>query len=98
MIYLVEDDDNIRKLVSYALNKEGFETKGFAAPEEFWEAISEEVPELVMLDIMLPGEDGLSVLEKLRAQKKTEEVPIIMLTAKDRELDKETALDLGADD
>lgn len=98
MIYLVEDDDNIRKLVSYALNKEGYETAGFAAPEEFWQAISKEVPELIMLDIMLPGEDGLSILKKLRSQSKTEAVPIIMLTAKDSEFDKVTGLDLGADD
>lgn len=98
MIYLVEDDDNIRKLVSYALTKEGYEVKGFAVPHEFWGEISRNTPSLVMLDIMLPEEDGLSILNKLRTSAETEDVPIIMLTAKGSEYDKVTGLDMGADD
>ena len=76
MIYLVEDDDNIRKLVSYALTKEGYEVKGFAVPHELWEEISRNTPSLIMLDIMLPEEDGLSILNKLRTSAETEDVPI----------------------
>lgn len=101
MICLVEDDENIRKLVSYALSKEGFAVKGFSAPKEFWEGIQSglpELPELILLDIMLPEEDGLSVLKKLRANAETERIPIIMLTARDSEFDKVTGLDMGADD
>lgn len=98
MIYLVEDDDNIRKLVSYALTKEGYDVKGFAVPSEFWNETQTEIPDLVMLDIMLPQEDGLSILKKLRTMHETEDLPIIMLTAKDSEFDKVTGLDLGADD
>lgn len=98
MIYLVEDDDNIRKLVSYALSKEGFEVQGYSAPKEFWRGIEAELPELILLDIMLPGEDGLSVLEKLKSHVKTERIPVIMLTAKGSEFDKVTGLDMGADD
>ena len=98
MIYLVEDDDNIRKLVCYALSHEGFEVSGFACPSEFWTAMDKETPELIMLDIMLPEEDGLSILLRLRGAAKTEDVPIIMLTAKDSEYDKVTGLDMGADD
>lgn len=98
MIYLVEDDDNIRKLVSYALSKEGFEVQGYSAPKEFWKGIEAELPELILLDIMLPGEDGLSVLEKLKSHVKTEGIPVIMLTAKGSEFDKVTGLDMGADD
>ena len=98
MIYLVEDDDNIRKLVSYALSKEGYETAGFSRPSEFWHAVSEKTPELVMLDIMLPEEDGLSILTKLRADHATKDLPIIMVTAKESEYDKVTGLDMGADD
>ena len=98
MIYLVEDDDNIRKLVSYALTKEGYDVKGFAAPHEFWESIAADIPDLVMLDIMLPEEDGLSILKKLRTRTETEDLPIIMLTAKSSEYDKVCGLDSGADD
>lgn len=98
MIYIVEDDDNIRKLVCYALVKEGFGIKGFAFPGEFWAEMENEVPELILLDIMLPEEDGLSILKKLQADSKYENVPVIMLTAKDSEFDKVTGLDMGADD
>ena len=98
MIYLVEDDDNIRKLVSYALTKDGHEVKDFAEPVSFWAEIGTAVPDAVILDIMLPGEDGLSILKKLRTRSETENLPIIMLTAKSSEFDKVTGLDSGADD
>lgn len=98
MIYLVEDDDNIRKLVSYALTKEGYEVKGFDLPHKFWSELDVPNTDLIMLDIMLPEEDGLSILKKLRTVSDTEELPVIMLTAKDSEYDKVTGLDLGADD
>lgn len=95
-VYLVEDDDNIRKLVCYALSKEGYDITGFALPSDFWGAYEKGVPDLVMLDIMLPEEDGLSILKKLRDGGSN--VPVIMLTAKGSEFDKVTGLDLGADD
>ena len=95
-IYLVEDDDNIRKLVCYALSREGFEIEGFAVPDGFWSRYREERPDLILLDIMLPGEDGLSILKKLRAF--DNDTAVIMLTAKDSEFDKVTGLDSGADD
>ncbi|MCI8507612.1 MAG: response regulator transcription factor [Lachnospiraceae bacterium] len=98
MIYLVEDDDNIRKLVKYALAKEGFEVTGFSAPAQLWENMHTVMPELVILDIMLPEEDGLSILKKLKKNQETEQVPVIMLTAKNSEFDKVTGLDMGADD
>lgn len=98
MIYLVEDDDNIRKLVSYALCKEGFDIKEFSSPIEFWDEIKNTIPKLILLDIMLPGEDGLSVLKHLREKSKTKDIPVIMLTAKGSEFDKVTGLDMGADD
>lgn len=98
MIYLVEDDDNIRKLVCYALTKEGFEVQGYSSPKEFWQGLQTELPELILLDIMLPEEDGLSILEKLKNRAKTEHIPVIMLTAKGSEFDKVTGLDMGADD
>lgn len=95
-IYLVEDDDNIRKLICYALSREGYEIEGFAAPDEFWSGYGKTHPDLVLLDIMLPQEDGLSILKKLRAA--DSDTAVIMLTAKDSEFDKVTGLDLGADD
>lgn len=98
MIYFVEDDDNIRKLVCYALSREGYEIKGFCVPSEFYTELRHTVPELVLLDIMLPEEDGLSILKKLRGSSRTSDVPVIMLTAKGSEFDKVTGLDLGADD
>ncbi|MGN0599133.1 MAG: response regulator transcription factor [Oscillospiraceae bacterium] len=96
MIYLLEDDDNIRKLVCYALTKDGYETKGFAVPSEFWTEFRIAEPQLLILDIMLPEEDGLTVLKKLRDGGSS--VPVIMLTAKSSEFDKVTGLDSGADD
>lgn len=98
MIDLVEDDDNIRKLVCYALTKEGFDVQGYSSPKEFWQGIDTELPELVLLDIMLPEEDGLSILNKLKNHAETEHIPVIMLTAKGSEFDKVTGLDMGADD
>lgn len=96
LIYLVEDDDNIRKLVCYALTKEGYEIKGFSNAVDFYEEYNHQKPDLVLLDIMLPEEDGLSILQKIRM--KDNDIFVIMLTAKDSEFDKVTGLDLGADD
>lgn len=98
MIYLLEDDDSIRKLVLYGLDSQGFQSKGFALPSEFWRAMDTELPELVLLDIMLPEEDGMEILKKLRDNRKTKNLPIIMLTAKGTEYDKVLGLDSGADD
>ncbi len=98
MIYLVEDDDNIRKLVCYALEKNGYGVVGFSAPGEFWDGINKELPQLVLLDIMLPEEDGLSILQKLQNAERTKNIPVIMLTAKGSEFDTVTGLDMGADD
>jgi len=98
MIYLLEDDAGIRNFVTYALNNLGMETEAFELPSEFWKAMSEKLPELVLLDIMLPEEDGLSILRKIRSVTATERLPIIMLTAKDTEYDKVEGLDSGADD
>lgn len=98
MIYFVEDDANIRKLVCYALSKEGFDVLGFEKPSDFWQAVNQNLPNLILLDIMLPEEDGLSILNKLQSNEKQKEIPVIMLTAKDSEFDKVTGLDAGADD
>ena len=80
LIYLLEDDDSIRKLVIYALNSQGYEAKGFERPAEFWKAMGQAQPDLVLLDIMLPEEDGLTILQKLRAAAGTKKLPVIMLT------------------
>ena len=98
MIYLLEDDGSIRDFVIYTLNSQGLPARGFPLPSEFWKAVEEEVPELVLLDIMLPEEDGLTVLKKLRQDGRTAAVPVIMLTAKGTEYDKVVGLDSGADD
>ncbi len=98
MIYLLEDDHNIRNFVIYALNNSGLEAEGFGLPSEFWAAMERCRPDLVMLDIMLPEEDGLSILHKLREQPETRRLPIMMLTAKSTEYDKVVGLDGGADD
>ncbi len=98
MIFCVEDDSSIRDLMLYALSTAGFEAKGFADSVEFWSAIKEEMPKLIMLDIMLPGEDGISILKKLRSQTATADVPVILATAKGTEYDKVIGLDIGADD
>ena len=98
MIYLLEDDSGIRSFVLYALSSAGFEAEGFEVPSELRKAMNSRLPELLLLDIMLPEEDGLSVLKKLRAAPETSRLPVIMLTAKDTEFDKVAGLDAGADD
>ncbi len=98
MIYILEDDSGIRELVSYALHAAGYEAKGFEEAVSFWAALRREQPELILLDIMLPGEDGITVLKKLKAVEDTEHIPVIMTTAKGAEYDKVLGLDLGADD
>ena len=98
MIYLLEDDDSIRKLVIYALESQQFEAQGFDRPGPFWDAMEAQIPSLVLLDIMLPDEDGISVLRRLRASGAAAKVPVIMLTAKNSEYDRVEGLDAGADD
>ena len=98
MIYLVEDDQNIRELVTYTLSSLGMAATGFAVPSAFWAAMQRETPQLVLLDLMLPEEDGLSVLKKLRDSAKWARLPVIILTAKDSEYDRVVGLDRGADD
>lgn len=98
MIYCVEDDDNIRELVIYTLETTGLKAKGFAEGAEFMEALAFDTPELILLDIMLPGEDGLAILRKLKSSLKTKDIPVIMVTAKGTEYDKVIGLDSGADD
>lgn len=98
MIYCVEDDTAIRELMVYTLKASGFEARGFADAKDFWDAVDSEVPNLVLLDIMLPEEDGITVLEKLRNRADTRTVPVIMASAKSTEYDKVSGLDRGADD
>lgn len=98
MIYLVEDDDSIRELVLYTLHTTGFEAEGFRNAADFWEALEKELPQLVLLDIMLPDEDGLHILKRLRAGAETADLPVMMLTAKSSEYDRVVGLDSGADD
>ena len=97
-IYIVEDDANIREIESYALTKNGFQTRGFEMAVPFYQALEEELPDLILLDIMLPDEDGMKVLEKLRTASITRDIPVIMITAKSSEIDTVKALDEGADD
>ena len=98
MIYFVEDDASIRELVLYTLNNAGFQAEGFERPSAFWAAMGQIRPALILLDIMLPEEDGLSILRKLRAEPTTQSIPVMMLTAKGTEYDTVLALDAGADD
>lgn len=98
MIYCVEDDVNIRELVIYTLNSTGMEAKGFEDGKHLWEALEAGIPELILLDIMLPGDDGISILKKLKTSAKMKDIPVIMLTAKGTEYDKVVGLDSGADD
>lgn len=98
MIFCVEDDNSIRDLMVYTLNSAGFEAEGFAGGTDFFHALKAKKPQLVMLDIMLPGEDGISILKRLRSQTGTADIPVIMATAKGTEYDKVLGLDLGADD
>lgn len=98
MIFCVEDDSNIRELVVYTLESTGLKARGFEEGSSFLEALALETPELILLDIMLPGEDGMELLKRLKASPKTREIPVIMVTAKGAEYDKVMGLDAGADD
>lgn len=98
MIYCIEDDGNIRDIEVYTLNSMGFQAKGFATSEDFFNALEQELPELILLDIMLPEKDGEEILKALKKDEKTKHIPIIMATAKSAEFDKVKLLDLGADD
>ncbi len=98
MVFCVEDDDNIRELVIYTLETTGLKARGFADGPAFMEALAFETPELILLDIMLPGEDGLELLKRLKSSSKTKNIPVIMVTAKGSEYDKVVGLDSGADD
>lgn len=98
MIYLVEDDESIRELVIYTLKSQGFDAKGFERPSLFWKELEKEHPSLLLLDVMLPEEDGISILKKLRVRPDTRRLPVIMLTARGSEYDTVIGLDSGADD
>ncbi len=98
MIYCLEDDDSIRNLMLYTLNAAGYEARGFPDSVPFWAALREQRPDLVLLDIMLPGEDGIAVLRRLRGERSTADLPVILASARGSEYDKVTGLDLGADD
>ena len=98
MIYCVEDERNIRELLVYTLGTTGFQAKGLSDGKELFAALEKEIPELVLLDIMLPGEDGYAILEKLKKEHRTRDIPVIMVTAKEAEYDKVRGLDGGADD
>lgn len=98
MIFLLEDDESIRKLVTYTLERSGYEARGFDRPSAFWKGLEGETPDLLLLDIMLPEEDGLSVLKKLRDTPAWKELPVIMMTARIAEYDRVVGLDAGADD
>lgn len=98
VIYIVEDDENIREMESYALKNSGYEVRGFSCGDKLREALEEAQPRLILLDIMLPGEDGLALLRAIRSDERTKRIPIMMVTAKTTELDKVRGLDMGADD
>lgn len=98
LIYVVEDDKNIQEIEAFALTNVGYRVEGFASATDFYQSLERELPDLVLLDIMLPDEDGLSIVKKLRARQETVSIPIIMVTAKTTEIDKVKGLDIGADD
>lgn len=98
VVFVVEDDTNIREIERYALKNSGYEVETFESGAELFQRLKEEIPSLILLDIMLPGESGLDILAKIRSTAETSRVPIIMVTAKTSELDKVKGLDLGADD
>ena len=98
LIYILEDDDSVRELEAYALRGNGYEVGGFSNPKDFYEAIKKEKPDLVVADVMLPGEDGLSVTKKLRASSEYKDIPIVIVSAKDSEIDAIRGFDNGADD
>ena len=98
MIYIVEDDRNIQEIELFALKNSGYQATGFETAKEFYKALNEKLPELILLDIMLPDEDGLSILKRLRTRADTQKIPVILVTAKTSEIDKVKGLDGGADD
>ncbi|WP_230398870.1 winged helix-turn-helix domain-containing protein [Novisyntrophococcus fermenticellae] len=98
MIYCVEDERNIRELIVYTLESSGYPAKGFGGGKELYQSIEEEIPELILLDIMLPGDDGMKILEKLKSSERTKFIPVILVTAKGAEYDKVMGLNCGADD
>jgi Response regulators consisting of a CheY-like receiver domain and a winged-helix DNA-binding domain len=98
LIYIVEDDSNIREIELFALQNSGYKTDGFECASDFWKGIRKKIPALILLDIMLPDEDGITVLKKLRSHPDTEKLPIILVTARTTEIDKVKGLDSGADD
>ena len=98
LIYIVEDDKNILEIECFALKNSGYDIRGFSCAKDFFQALRDFLPDLILLDIMLPDEDGLSILQKLRTNKTTQDLPIIMVTAKATEIDKVKGLDSGADD
>ena len=98
MIFVVEDDHGVRELELYALRQSGYQAEGFETPAAFRQALEKTVPDCVLLDVMLPGEDGLSLLRFLRRDARTRRVPVILVTARDAEMDKVKGLDCGADD
>ncbi|MBQ8515450.1 MAG: response regulator transcription factor [Ruminococcus sp.] len=98
MIYILDDENNTCEFVLYALSRAGYKAEGFSHPQDFWNALGQRVPSLLLLDVMLPGEDGLQILDQLRKRSDTQNMPVIMLTAKSTEYDKVIALDKGADD
>ena len=98
MIYIVEDDRNIQEIELFALKNSGYQATGFETAKEFYKALNEKLPELFLLDIMLPDEDGLSILKRLRSRADTQKIPVILVTAKTSEIDKVKGLDGGADD
>ncbi len=98
LIYIVEDDISIQEIESFALSNVGYRVESFGSADDFWRAVEKQLPDLILLDIMLPDEDGLSIVKKLRADKETVLVPIILVTAKTTEIDKVKGLDIGADD
>jgi len=98
LIYIVEDDENIREIEMFALRNTGYEVQGFDCASAFYARLKERLPSLVLLDVMLPDEDGLEIVKKLRYSARTRRIPIILVTAKTTELDKVKGLDIGADD
>lgn len=98
LIYVVEDDKNIQEIETFALTNVGYRVEGFESARDFFTALGQELPDLVLLDIMLPDEDGLSIVRKLRTRQETVTIPVIMVTAKTTEIDKVKGLDIGADD